>query len=163
MLRYTPLDLATLQAPEERRQWPRVHLECPVAVDLPSRGNRLKARLMDLSGGGLQVRCSRAQVLELVPAHGDDGQSANCVWAHWLVDLEEGPLLLEANCRRCYAVKTGEDEIALGFEFIELSEASRARLNAWLMRQLEPAELPVPAAPAQQPPSANLSRTQPRR
>lgn len=137
---YRPLEVARIAAPHERRQWPRVHFAEPVAVYLADNPAPLPGRVADLSVGGMQLRCSREQMADWFNRTGDLA-SAEPIWARWIINVADGRLVLEAECRRCYAVKTRNDELALGFEFVHLKPDSQSRLADWLLQQLEPAPL----------------------
>jgi len=133
----TAIEIARFTLPEERRQQPRVRIDGRVEVHPRGGGRQLAARLFDLSVSGMQLRCSRAEALDFIAAPGSS--EADRVQGAWHLDLAEGSLEIAASGRRCYVQKAGEDELALGFEFVELDGPSRRRLEDWVLRHLEPA------------------------
>ena len=133
----TAIEIARATLPDERRQQPRVRIDGRVEIRPQDGGRQFAARLFDLSVGGLQLRCSRAEAMDFIAAPG--GSEADRVQGAWHLHLADGRLEITASCRRCYVQKAGEDELALGFEFIELDERSHSRLEEWVVRHLEPA------------------------
>ncbi len=134
---FQAIDLARVTLPSERRQQPRVHTAGRLELRPIGGRHRLAARLVDLSVGGLRVRCTRAEALAFVAAPGLG--EADLLRAEWQMFLADRCLEFVAVARRCYVQKAGEDELALGFEFTHLDEPARRSLEEWVLSQLEPA------------------------
>jgi c-di-GMP-binding flagellar brake protein YcgR len=133
----TAIEIARATLPDERRQQPRVRVDGRIAVRPQDGGRPVAARLFDVSIGGVQLRCSRAEALEFITSPG--GSEADRLRGEWRMELPDCCLEIAASGRRRYVHKAGEDELAIGFEFTELDEGSRRRLEDWLVRHLEPA------------------------
>lgn len=123
--------------PRERRRYPRIAVDCEVDILTSDREN-IRTRMIDLSREGMQLRCDRSALAALLPLKADFGPRADEMDAHLVVRLESGPLVIAGHCRRRYMQKVGEDEVCMGFEFMELDPPSRARLDAFIERCLEP-------------------------
>lgn len=131
------IDLARATLPRERRQQPRVHANGRVELRPLGSDRRLAAHLVDLSVGGIRLRCTREEALAFLASPGIDG--ADRIRGNWQMSLTDRQLELTAAARRCYLQKAGEDELALGFEFTDLDEPSRRRLEDWVLSHMEPA------------------------
>jgi c-di-GMP-binding flagellar brake protein YcgR len=134
---FEAIDLARATLPHERRQQPRVHTSGRVEFCPVGGRQRLAARLVDFSLAGLRLRCSRAEALAFVAAPGLGGADLLC--GEWRLLLADRRLAFVAVARRCYLQKASEDELALGFEFTDLDNATRRCLEEWVVSHLEPA------------------------
>lgn len=115
-----------------------MRLECRVLIRAEDRDDVL-AEVHDLSRGGIQLRCGVDAARELVALlPGPEGLDAGDLAATLELHTEGAPLVLEAVCRRRHVTRTGGDRIAMGFEFLSLSPASREALNAFIERALAP-------------------------
>lgn len=121
----------------ERRGYPRLRLDCPLVLGLAGR-DPLHAVAYDLSRAGIQVRCSVDQARSLVAlTPGGSGDPA-IIEAGITLQFGDRPLRLQGRLRRCHVSRTQRDEVALGFEFLSLTPASRQALQLFIEQALAP-------------------------
>lgn len=126
-------------ADERRRDFPRLVVACPLEI-VPTDREGIRAIAYNISRGGIQVRCDFDAARELVAfMPGESEHQADKMEARLVLWFDGQRLELDAVCRRCYVTKTPDARVAMGFEFVELTTASRQALVRFIESMLEPA------------------------
>lgn len=123
---------------EERRKYPRIELGAPVEAVLEN-GQRVKCLAYNVSPGGLQIRCSRAQAGILNPGGGAITEDrALEVEVSLDFPLKGGPRHCRARCKAFYFALVAADAVAFGLRFLSFRDDDREALFAFIQQSLAP-------------------------
>ena len=127
-----------------RRAYPRVRMDTPITI--VTGDQEVLARMHDIGRGGLQVRCARSVGANLAPTDARGGRIP--VQIRTMLRDGDKERRLEARCALVHMTlldsesasrSDDDDDVALGFCFLELDQAARQSLEWFILRALEPA------------------------
>ncbi|MBI1732096.1 MAG: PilZ domain-containing protein [Gammaproteobacteria bacterium] len=127
---------------EERRKYPRVHIDRPVEIRLGREA--LRAVIHDISPDGLQIRCDRKTMQAIRPSgsaiKGDDGPVIKVAFSLMIAGKEKP---VETAARIYYFVLLPDEkprDVSFGVQFLKLDKRSQADVDAFFREALEPVE-----------------------
>jgi c-di-GMP-binding flagellar brake protein YcgR len=122
---------------DERRQFPRVALATPVQVEGP-RGGRWLATSVDVSRGGMQLRCAQADAFAMVAECRSAAatQEVQLTLRLGLAAPAAAALPLVARARVVYVRPLGGDLVLLGVEFTGYEGSGYESLQAYVIESL---------------------------
>lgn len=120
-----------LQFPIQRRRYPRVRIQQPVAL-VHENSTVVTGLATNVSGGGVRVLCDRYAADSLVTHHGRPGGAGPRIDAHFMLPLATGLAKLDVQCRLAYMVDLEDGQVLMGLEFLRFHHDGRAYLCAFL-------------------------------
>lgn len=131
--------------PDPRRAYPRVRFDAPLVLRV--REEDIRARMHDISRGGVQVRGDRKIAARIAPREPGERVTVDIRVSLPGIAGDPGttpaPGLFAARCVMVHATELAEepDGMAMGFCFIALASGSQQVLERFILRSLEPASL----------------------
>jgi c-di-GMP-binding flagellar brake protein YcgR len=106
----------------EKRQHFRLNIELPCALRLPN-GDTLTARILNLSAGGLMLRCGRDTLYRILPRDQRTPGQVTGVMTRISFDLQPPslpPLSVDATARLIHSERLAQDVFHVGVQFTRL-------------------------------------------
>ncbi len=123
---------------EERRQYPRVVVDVPVAI-LTQNKTAIRTVAHDISPDAMQIRCDRVTAYSLHPSgkslSHDNGPEVD-VRLH--LPLQNGPSILSARCQLFYIAVRPDGDIAFGLNFVKFEGNGSQILSQFVEESIVP-------------------------
>ena len=129
---------AILEKYEEKRMYPRIVLDCPIAMAL-SNGKILETLVHDISPGGIQISCNQktARILK-AEKENLEKKAVPGFEINFMLPLEGKQMKVLIRCKPIYIVKLEDDAYAIGMQFTKIVEDSRKVLKRFIEVSMEP-------------------------
>ena len=113
----------------EKRKYPRVNVNCPIAL-LLSNDEIVKATIHDISTGGIQIRCDKNTAHKVQHEYECIKETTSTRFnVTFISPRKNRQEKVKTACRLVYILRQDEDVYAIGMEFVDLEENNRVRLE----------------------------------
>jgi c-di-GMP-binding flagellar brake protein YcgR len=119
------------------RAHPRLNADLPLEVEVDD--DLLRARAVNISRAGMQLAADRHTTHALTRGQGQRagaGHGIECLVRAALPGQGEAEGRLEVRARVAFVRREAENAYGIGLQFLELTEAGRAALEAYIARRL---------------------------
>lgn len=119
------------------RAHPRLNADLPLEVEVDD--DLLRARAVNISRAGMQLAADRHTTHALTRGQGQRagaGHGIECRLQAALPGRDGGEGRLEVRARVAFVRREAENAYGIGLQFLELTEAGRAALEAYIARRL---------------------------